>query len=195
MCITEGRPVQYPGSSIIKPCCFNRCRMWFNIILLKYTRPKKRRHRIGTYLALRTCIYLWWHSSCASCQIHIHLKQLNTIGVAGIWTEHWWKVRRSLFSSDQRMLCPCFPKRTSNFNSGDHRTVFHFDSVHFKSNGSEKKELFLAHVCIWLYWWLLIDFQACAFYTVFSRFSQCFDSMYCSWWDSFFVDWWSSAHH
>jgi len=38
------RSVQQLDSSTTKPCCWNRCRMCFNSVLLKYARPslKKR---------------------------------------------------------------------------------------------------------------------------------------------------------
>ena len=36
---TAGKPVQHLDSSTTKQCCCNRCRMWFNIVFLKYARP------------------------------------------------------------------------------------------------------------------------------------------------------------
>ncbi len=55
----------------------------------------------------------------------------HTIRDAGFWTERWWHAGRSPSSLAQRTRCPWFPTRMSNLDSSDHRTLFHFQTVHF----------------------------------------------------------------
>ncbi len=56
----------------------------------------------------------------------------NTIRDAGFWTERWWHAGRSPSSLARRTQRPWFPARMSNLDSSDHRTLFHFETVHFK---------------------------------------------------------------
>jgi len=37
------RSVQHLNSSTTKPCCWKRCRMWFNFVLMKYARPSLKK--------------------------------------------------------------------------------------------------------------------------------------------------------
>ncbi len=57
----------------------------------------------------------------------------HTIREAGFWTEHWWQAGRSPSSLARRTRRPWFPTRMTNLDSSDHRTLFHFETVHFKS--------------------------------------------------------------
>ncbi len=66
----------------------------------------------------------------------------HTIRDAGFWAECWWHNGRSPSSLARRTGRPGFPTRMSNLDSSDHRTLFHFETVHFKWA--------LAHVHIWL---------------------------------------------
>ncbi len=104
---TAGRPIQHLDSSTTKPCCCNSCSMWFSIVLLKYTRP--------------------------ACKLPIPyaLMHPHTIRDAGFWTERWWHAGRSPSSLARRTRHPWFPIRMSNLDL-DHRTLFHFETVHFK---------------------------------------------------------------
>ncbi len=56
----------------------------------------------------------------------------HTIRNAGFWTEHWWHAGSSPFSLARRTLHLWFPTRMSNLDSSHHRTLFHFETVHFK---------------------------------------------------------------
>ncbi len=56
----------------------------------------------------------------------------HTIRDAGFWTERWWHAGRSPSSLAQRTRRPWYPTRMSNLDSSDHRTLFHFETVHFK---------------------------------------------------------------
>jgi len=38
--------VQQLDSSATKPCCWNRCRMWFNFVLLRYARPSLKKRQM-----------------------------------------------------------------------------------------------------------------------------------------------------
>ncbi len=70
---------------------------------------------------------------------------------AGFWTEHWWHAGRSPSSLARRTRHPWFPTRMSNLDSSDHRTLFHFETVHFKlSLGPQDTMALLDHVHIWL---------------------------------------------
>ncbi len=73
----------------------------------------------------------------------------HTIRDAGFWTECWWHVGRSPSSLAWRTRCPWFPTRMSNLDSSDHRTLFHFETVHFKWALAHRTAL-LDHVHIWL---------------------------------------------
>ncbi len=55
----------------------------------------------------------------------------HTIRDAGFWTEHWWHAGRSP-SLARRTRHPWFLTRMSNLDSSDHRTLFHFETVHLK---------------------------------------------------------------
>ncbi len=67
---------------------------------------------------------------------------------AGFWTERWWHTERSRSSLALRTRCPWFPTRMSNLDSSDHRTLFHFETVHFKWA--------LAHRTRWHCWTMFI---------------------------------------
>ena len=69
---TAGRFVQHLDSSTTKPCCCNRCSMWFSIVLLKYGRPFLKKTSSGRCIS-ETCKYLsvntfqhWWCQICIS---------------------------------------------------------------------------------------------------------------------------------
>ena len=72
--LAAGRPVQQPDSSIIKPCCCNRCRMWFIIVFLKYTRPSLKKMLPGCkqIKPVYTFQHWWCLSRCASWPFHRH---------------------------------------------------------------------------------------------------------------------------
>ncbi len=56
----------------------------------------------------------------------------RTIRDASFWTERWWHTGRSPSSLARRTRCPWCPTRMSNLDLSDHRTLFHFETVHFK---------------------------------------------------------------
>ncbi len=56
----------------------------------------------------------------------------HTIRDAGFWTECWWHAGRSPSSLARRTQHLWFQTRMSNLDSSDHRTLFHFETVHFK---------------------------------------------------------------
>ncbi len=97
--------------------------------------PWKRRRLDGSICCSRTWIYLSAlmvpFQMCKLPMPHA-LMQPHTIRDAGFWTERWWQLGLSLSSLVRMTWRPSFPKRTSNFDSSDHRTVFHFATVHFK---------------------------------------------------------------
>ena len=68
-------------------------------------------------------------SRCVSCPCHTH--SCNPIP----------SEMHSLSSLVQMTWCPSFPKTTLNFASSDHRTVFHFATVHFKWALAQRKRL------------------------------------------------------
>ena len=55
---TAGRSVQQLDPCTTKPCCWNRCRMWFNFVLLKYAYPWRRRRLDGSRCCSKTRLYL-----------------------------------------------------------------------------------------------------------------------------------------
>ncbi len=68
----------------------------------------------------------------------------HTIRDAGFWTERWWHPGRSLSSLARRTRHLWFQTIMSNWDSSDHRTLFHFETVIFKWA--------LAHRSRRLYW-------------------------------------------
>ncbi len=48
------------------------------------------------------------------------------------WTERWEHAGRSPYALARRTRRLWFPTRMSNLDSSDHRTLFHFETVHFK---------------------------------------------------------------
>ncbi len=64
--------------------------------------------------------------------ISYELMHPHTIRDAGFWTECWWHAGRSPSSLARRTRRPWFPTRMSNLDSSDQRTLFHFETVHFK---------------------------------------------------------------
>ncbi len=63
---------------------------------------------------------------------------------SGFWTELWWHAGRSPSSLARRTRRPWFPTRMSNLDSSNHRTLFHFETVHFKWA--------LVHRTQWRFW-------------------------------------------
>ncbi len=76
---------------------------------------------------------------CNSCSMHP-----RTIRDAVFWTECWWHTGRSPSSLAWRTRCPWFPTIMSKFDLSDQRTLFHFETVHFKWA--------LAHRTRWYFW-------------------------------------------
>ncbi len=101
---TTGRPIQHLDSSTTKPCCCNSCSMWFCIVLLKYTSSG------GEHMLLLNR-YL-------SFSIHSAFQNMQAA--------------YTISSLARRTRCMWFPTRMSNLDSSDHRTLFHFEIVHFK---------------------------------------------------------------
>ncbi len=60
------------------------------------------------------------------------LMQPHSIRDAGFWTKRWKHAGRSPSSLTWRTQHLWFPTRMSKLDSSDHRTLFHFESVHFK---------------------------------------------------------------
>ena len=54
--------LQQLDSSATKPCCWSRCRMWFNFVLMKYARPSLKK---GADVALKPVYTFqhWWSLS------------------------------------------------------------------------------------------------------------------------------------
>ncbi len=67
----------------------------------------------------------------------------HNIRDAGFWTERWWHAHSSLAWGTQR---PWFPRRMSNLDLTDHRTLFHFEI----SLGPQDTTVLLDHVHKWL---------------------------------------------
>ncbi len=96
--------------------------------------PEREDVWMGAYVVLElgyTFQHWWCLSRCVSCPCHTH--SCNPIPS---------EMQASELSADNNLGCrPSFPKRTSNFDSSDHRTVFHFATVHFKWALAQRKRL------------------------------------------------------
>ncbi len=68
----------------------------------------------------------------------------HTIRDAGFWLNANDNAGRSSSSLARRTQRPWFPTRMSNLDSSDHRSLFHFETVHFKWA--------LAHKTRWRFW-------------------------------------------
>ncbi len=93
------------------------------------------RHMEGSICCSKTFIYLSAFivpSKTCKLPIPYALMHPHTIRDAGFWTERWWHAGRSPSSLTRRTRRPSFPTRMSNLDSSDHRTLFHFETVHFK---------------------------------------------------------------
>ncbi len=93
------------------------------------------RHLEGSICCSKTFIYLSaFIVPSKTCKLPIPYALLHphTIRDAGFWTERWWHAGRSPSSLARRTRRPWFPTRMSNLDSSDHRTLFHFETVHFK---------------------------------------------------------------
>ncbi len=145
---TAGRPIQHPDSSTTKPCCCNSCCIWFCIVLLNTQGlPWNRRRMEGSICFSKTFIYLSaFIVPSKTCKLPIPYALLHphTIRDAGFWTELWWHAGRSPSSLARRTRRPWLPARMSNLDSSDHRTIFYFETVHFKWP--------LAHRTWWRFW-------------------------------------------
>ncbi len=89
----------------------------------------------GSICCSKTFIYLSAFivpSKTCKLPIPYALMHPHTIRDAGFWTECWWHAGRSPSSLARRTRRPWFPTRISNLDSSDHRTLFHFETVHFK---------------------------------------------------------------
>ncbi len=142
---TAGWPFQYPGSFfyaammfVIDAVCGLALSCWKMQGL-----PWKRRRLDGAYVVLElgyTFQHWWCLSRCVSCHAtrimqppyHQRCRLLN-------WALITTWVVLVLFSPDD--MASQFSKRTSNFDSSDHRTVFHFATVHFKWALAQRKRL------------------------------------------------------
>ncbi len=127
---TAGRPIQHPDSSTTKPCCCNSSAVCGFALFCWNTRRLEE-----SICCSKTFIYLSAFivpSKTCKLPIPYALKQPHTIRDAGFWTERWWNGVRSPSSLARRTRRPWFPTRMSNLDSSDHRTLFHFETVHFK---------------------------------------------------------------
>ncbi len=129
---TAGRPIQHPDSSTTKPCCCNSFALscWNTPGL-----PWNRRRLEGSICCSKTFIYLSAFivpSKTCKLPIPYELMHPHTIRDAGFWTERWWHAGRSPSSLAWRTWRPWFPTRMSNLDLSDHRTLFHFETFHFK---------------------------------------------------------------
>ncbi len=112
----------------------------------------KTRRLEGSICCSKTFIYLSAFivpSKTCKLPIPYALMHPHTIRDAGFWTERWRHTGRSPSSLARRTRCPWFPTRMSNLDSSDHRTLFHFETVHFKLALAHRTRL-LDHVHIWL---------------------------------------------
>jgi len=107
---TAGRSVQQLDSSATKPRCWNRSRMWFNFVLLKYARPSLKKGADVALEPVHTLQHWWSLSRCAGFHFHRHWELITS-----------WMVRL-LFSLEDA---------ASGSDPSDHRTVSLFASVHF----------------------------------------------------------------
>ncbi len=89
----------------------------------------------GSICCSKTFIYLSAFivpSKTCKLPIPYALMHPHTIRDAGFWSECWWHAGRSPSSLARRTRHPWFPTRMSDLYSSDHRTRFHFETVHFK---------------------------------------------------------------
>ncbi len=96
--------------------CWNRC------------------HLEGSICCSKTFIYLSAFivpSKTCKLPIPYALMHPHTIRDAGFWTERWWHTGRSPSYLARRTQRLWFPTRMLNLDSSDHRTLFHFETVHF----------------------------------------------------------------
>ncbi len=63
----------------------------------------------------------------------------HTIRDAGFWTESWWHAERSPSFLAQRTQYLWFPTRMSNFDSSDHRTLSHFETVQYLAHRTQQR--------------------------------------------------------
>ncbi len=97
--------------------------------------PWNRRRLEGSICCSKSFIYLSaFIVPFKTCKLPIPyaLMHPHTIRDAGFWTEHWWHAGRSPSSLARRTRHPWSPTRMSNLDVSDHRTLFHFKTVHFK---------------------------------------------------------------
>ncbi len=89
----------------------------------------------GSICCSKTFIYLSaFMVPSKTCKLPIlyALMQPHSIRDAGFWTKCWQHAGRSPSSLAWRTHHLWFPTRMSKLDSSDHRTLFHFESVHFK---------------------------------------------------------------
>ncbi len=132
--------IQHPDSSTMKPCCCNNCS---GFALSCWN----RRCLEGSICCSKT-FYIPFsiHSAFQNMQAAhtICTYAPHTIRDAGFWTERWWHSGRSPSSLARRTQRPWFPTRMSNLDLSDHRTLFLFETIHFKWA--------LAHRTQWHFW-------------------------------------------
>jgi len=93
------------------------------------------RHLEGSICCSKTFIYLSaFIVTSETCKLPIPyaLMHPHTIRDAGFWTERWWHAARSPSSLARRTRRPWFQTRMSNLDSSDHKTLSHWETVHFK---------------------------------------------------------------
>ncbi len=97
--------------------------------------PWNRCRLEGSICCSKTFIYLSVFivpSKTCKLPIPYALMHPHTIRDTGFWTERWWHSARSPSSLTRSTRRPWFTTRMSNFDSSDHRTLFNFETVHFK---------------------------------------------------------------
>ncbi len=133
---TASRPIQHPDSSSMKPCCCISCSMWFCIVLLKYTRPSlKWTSSGGNICCSKTFIYLSAYIvPSKKCKLPILYTFMQSIPSEMLPFELNAEntLEDLLYSLARRTRCLWFPTRMSNLDLFDHKTLFHFETVHFK---------------------------------------------------------------
>ncbi len=154
---TAGRPIERIDSSTTKPCCCNSCSMWFALSCWN------TRNLGGSICCSKTFKYIKVFNSGALCySIHSafqNMQAAHTISTyvppyhQRCWLLNWTPIKKKLkkagrsLSLVRRTRRPWFPTRMSNLDSSYHRTLFHFETVHFKWA--------LAHRTRWRFWTLL----------------------------------------
>ncbi len=92
-------------------------------------------HLEGSICCSKTFIYLSaFIVPSQKCKLPIPylLMHPHTIRDVGFWTERWWHPGKPPYSLAWRTWHPWFPTRISHLDSSDDRTLFHFETVHFK---------------------------------------------------------------